>query len=338
MLQSDTILQLYNQLMSITREVSNIKGEVQSLVLSENNDVQILNQKIDSIQIAMDNIAISSSNDAQIQTALNVMSQSYDAISNQIAMVNVIIAVFALLFAIAAIGLGVYVSNKVNSVKKSLKLIESKRHAINETARKVERLNNEIQSDLEGLYARLQDEETLALLRRLDQEPLDIANLAELLFARCLDDKGYPILKSAYIKSWSLEDADDIIGVKADYATMFFQHYTKLMTLDDEIRDKVFEMLTACMESAFQNDIRKSTDGFCDALLTPHVTFDKELILCKYLKSLNESRYSNFAALRTIMEEKLPAELLQAAIARCTADKVYLSLFDIKPPANTQEN
>ena len=85
MLQSDIILQLYNQLMSITREVSNIKGEVQSLVLSENNDVQILNQKIDSIQIAMDNIAISSSNDAQIQTALNVMSQSYDAISNQIA-------------------------------------------------------------------------------------------------------------------------------------------------------------------------------------------------------------------------------------------------------------
>ena len=44
MIHNDTILQLYNQLMSITREVSNIKGDVQSLVLSENNDVQIWNQ------------------------------------------------------------------------------------------------------------------------------------------------------------------------------------------------------------------------------------------------------------------------------------------------------
>lgn len=329
---------MYNQLTFIANELNNMKLEIHARISAESTDIQMLDFKMDSLQTAMDNFAELNSNDAQIQTALNILSQSYDAISNQITMVSVVVAIFALLFAIAAIWVGVYVSYKVNSVKKSLKIVDNKQRAISETARKAERLNNEIQNDIEGLYARLQQEETLALLRRLDQEPLDMANLAQILFARCLDVKGYPILKSAYIKSWSLDGADDNIGnivsVKEDYATMFFQHYTKMMILDDDIRDEVFKMLTTCMDSAFQNDIRKSTEGFCEALLAPHVTFDKELILCTFLKSLNESRYSRYTALREILEDKLPAELLQSAIARCTADKVYLNLFDIKPPAN----
>lgn len=341
MIQNDTLLQDCNQFMFVTREMDNIKEELQSLVLSESTDMQMLNQKIDSIQMAIDNLAISNSNDSQIQTALNIMSQSYDAISNQISMVNVVIAVFALLFAIAAIGLSVYVSRIVNSVQRTLKLIERKQRVVNATARKMEQLNNEIQNDIEGLYARLQKEETLALLRRLDQEPLDLANLAEILFARSMDDAGYPILKSAYIKSWTLEGTEKMFGnitrVREDYATMFFQHYTKMMTLDDDIRDEVFKTLTTCMNSAFKNDIRRSTEGFCEALSEPHVTFDKELVLCNYLKSLNESNYSEFADLRAIFEERLPAELLQAAIARCAAEKGYLRLFDINPPVKTQD-
>lgn len=338
MTQSDTLMHICNQFNSLTGELNNIKSELQVIASTESIDKQIVNQKIDSIQTAIDNLAMANSNDAQIQSALNIMSHSYDAISNQIAMVNVIVAVFALVFAIAAIWLSVYITKKVNNVKKSLDLVERKQRMINVTARKMEHLNNEIQNDIEGLYARLQEEETLALLRRLVEEPLDLANLVEILFARSLDANGYPILKSAYIKSWTLEGTDEMLGnitsVKEDYATLFFQHYTKMMTLDDDIRGKVFKTLTSCMNSAFKNDIRKSTEGFCEALLEPHVTFDKELILCDYLKSLNKSNYSNFTDLREIFEKKLPVELLQSAIARCTADQVYLSLFDINPPAN----
>lgn len=334
MMQNDTLLHICNQFNFLTSELNNIKSEIQEIASTESIDMQMLNHEIDSIQTAIGNLAISNSNDAQMQTAMNIMSQSYDAISNQISMVNVIIACFAFLFAIAAIGLSVYVSYKVSSVKKSLKLIESKRKAINETARKAERLNNEIKNDIEGLYKRLREEETLTLLHRIEEEPMDIINIGSLLLARCLDEKGYPILRSAFMKSWALGDEGkkrfgDVLSVHENFAIMFFQHYMKETVLDEEIRTKVFTDLHTCMNAAFKNDMMKSTEGLCVALSEPYVTFDKELILCDYLKSLNKSRYRNLAALKTIFEEKLPADLLRSAIEKCTADKVYLSLFGI---------
>ena len=339
MMQNDTIQQIYNQLTFITNELNNIKVEIHARVSADSTDIQVLDHKIDSLQTAMGNLAVSNSNDTQIQTALNIMSQSYDAISNQITMVSVVVAIFALLFAIAAIWLSVYVSDKVNSVKKTLKLVERRQHAINETAHKAECLNNEIQNDIEGLYARLREEETLTLLRRIEDEPLDIINIGNLLFARCLDAKGYPILKSAFTKSLALgADAERRHGVNLSvhecFTNMFFQHYMKETIMDEEIRDELFKKLIICMNSAFKSDMIKSTKGLCDALSGQNVTFDKELVLYNYLKTLNGSKYQDLAELKTIFEEKLPQELLQSAIARCTAEKVYLSLFNITPPVN----
>ena len=268
---------------------------------------------------------------------------SNSSISNQISTLNIFIAGFSLIFVIAGIFLGIYISNLEKKVVAIKDNIGEKERKIIELAKTVEETDHKIQSDISGLYSRLQEEESLALLKRLDEEPQDISNLGSLLLARKLKQEWFPILKSAFLKLLQLGEVaneGDFVypSYKEQYLLLFFQHYMKPSMMDDNIREELCPFFSKGIMSAFKRDIITTTLDLCSALSDNTATFDKGYVLTNFLKALNDSKYSDLAELKNIFENNITNQsLLPNAIEKCTQDSIYLSLFGITPPSMTIE-
>lgn len=221
--------------------------------------------------------------------------------------------------------------------------IEEKERLIIELAKQVESTDNKIQSDIRGLYKQLRNEETMALLDRLEEEPQDIGNLIELLYARPIDKDGYSVLKSAYVKLLKNKEENELpesrfSQYKHSYLMLFFQHFMHEALLDNDIREDLRGQFVSGCAHAYKRDIIKSTKDLCYALSESNIPFEKEPLLADYLKAINKSNYSELIELKNIFQDEIRnSALLANAIERCTKDKVYLSLFGITPPADSNK-
>lgn len=284
---------------------------------------QNINEKIDAIKCIVD-----------ISNA---------TIANEINAVNTMLVAFTIVFGIIGVFIGWYISFLQKKVTKMSDNIAEKEQKIISLANTVEETDKKIHGDIRGLYAELRNEETMTFLHRLEEEPQDIANLSELLLARTLSSEGFSILRKAYLKLKSLGpeiyDKESLLEFsdKQKYIIMFFQHYLREAILDDDIRPDITKELKHSMTCAFKRDIIKSTEDFCMALSVNEVHFDKVSLLIDYLKALNQSKYSNLVELQQIFQERLKPDLLTDAIDKCTTDKVYLELFGVCAPNETQE-
>jgi hypothetical protein len=272
-----------------------------------------------------------------IDAVRRIVDVSNSTIANEISAVNTMLVAFTIVFGIVGVLLGIYISWLQRKVSKMSDNIEEKEQKIILLAKTVEDTDNKIQSDISGLYAKLRKEETLTLLHRLEEEPEDITNLADLLLARPLDDDGFPILKKAFEKLMAihLEVGKDVLvdsSLETRYVLLFFQHYLFQSILDDKLRTEVVKGLDSCMNCAFKHDIIKSTKDFCRALSNDDATFEKKQLLIDYLKALNQSKYKDLEELKDIFQEYLDKDLLVDAIDKCTTDKVYLCLFGVENP------
>lgn len=272
-----------------------------------------------------------------IDAVRRIVDVSNSTIANEISAVNTMLVAFTIVFGIVGVLLGVYISWLQRKVSKMSKNIEEKEKKIISLARTVEETDKKIHSDIGGLYVQLRKEETIALLRRLEEEPLDISNLSEILLARSLDIENFPILKKAYIKLNSLgEIADEIPGLgpsyRKRYLLLFFQNFLFSAILDEDLRDVVKNDFDLALECAFERDVIKSTKDFCQALSVSNTSFDKVTLLVDYLKALNQSKYSKLEELKNIFQEKVNKDILVEAIDRCTRDEVYLGLFGVEAP------
>ena len=272
-----------------------------------------------------------------IDAVRRIVDVSNSTIANEISAVNTMLVAFTIVFGIVGVLLGIYISWLQRKVSKMSDNIEEKEQKIILLAKTVEDTDNKIQSDISGLYAKLRKEETLTLLHRLEEEPEDISNLADLLLACPLDDNGFPILKKAFEKLMAihLEVGKDVLvdsSLETRYVLLFFQHYLFQSILDDKLRTEVVKDLDSCMNCAFKHDIIKSTKDFCRALSNEDATFEKTQLLIDYLKALNQSKYKDLEELKDIFQEYLDKDLLVDAIDKCTTDKVYLDLFGVENP------
>lgn len=280
---------------------------------------------------------------SDLDAVKNIIEASNSSIGNQISMLNVFVSGFSLLFVIAGVFLGMYISRLEKRVVKIKDDIERKETTVKMLAETVEETDKKIQSDIGGLYVKLREEESLALLKRLDDEPQDITNIASLLLARQLRPDGFLILKTAFLKLLQLGDVaneGDFVypSYKEQYLLLFFQHYMKFSMMDDNIREELCPFFSKGIRAAFKRDIINTTVDLCYALSDNSATFDKGTILVDYLKAINSSKYSDLAELKYILENNISNQnLLPNAIEKCTQDNVYLTLFGITPPAPTEE-
>jgi hypothetical protein len=266
----------------------------------------------------------------------SIVDVSNDSISNEIDAVNTLLVVFSIVFALVGVVLGVYISFLHNKVIKIKESIDDKEQTIIRIAKTVEETDSKITNDLRGLYEKLQKEETLSLLRRLDEEPQDISNLIQPLLARSLEEDGFAILKQAFLKlkSMDLEDYDYSSKVSS-FTLLFFQHYLYQSLLSDELRDDVISNINQSVQCAFKRDIIKSTKDMCKAISIDSAPFNKIDILVSYLKAINDSRFKDSVELKNILLENLNSNLRVEAIDRCTTDKCYLSMFGVYEPVDT---
>lgn len=272
-----------------------------------------------------------------LETINHIVTVSNDTISNQIAAVNTLLVVFSIILALIGAGLGFYITKLHNKVLRIKSSIDEKEQTIIALAKTVEETDRKIQSDLSGLYKQLQKEESLSLLCRLEEEPLDITNLSQLLLARELEEDGFIVLKKAFLKLSELDNKKNIYyDEKRKYCLLFFQHYLYNTVLDNDLRDDVVSCFKHCINCAFKRDIIKSTNDLCKAISTNGAPFDKVKILVSYLKALNNTEFDDLVELKNIFQENLNKDLLVDAIDKCRINKEYLNLFGVKPPIDSE--
>ncbi len=274
-----------------------------------------------------------------IEAVKQIVDISNSTIANEISAVNTLLVAFTIIFGLVGIGLGIYITWLQKKISKMNDSIEKKEQNIMLLTQKVEDTNNKIQSDINGLYKQLREEETTTLLKRLEEEPQDINNIMGLLLARSIGIEGYLPLKTAYLNLLKIRvelKEEDFFSYKISYLILFFQHFLYLSMLDDDIREDLREEFEKICWCAFKRDIIKSTKEFCLVLSKSDVPFEKEPILVDYLKAINQSKFRELVELKNIFQDEIKNQsLLVEAIDKCTTDKVYLSLFGIETPDQT---
>lgn len=233
--------------------------------------------------------------------------------------------------------LGWYVSHLRNKVKMMSTDVEKKAKTISELATSVENTEKMIHKDLHGLYLKLRKEETMELLRRLEEEPLDIHNLSTQLLSREIDDKGYEILRNAYRKLEITGQADKVVGFSSSYRgaflLLFFQHFMFHAIQDNELRPHLSSFFRTGFSCAFQRDILKTTRDLCRAMTDDSCKFNREEVLVQYLKAMQDSQYKTLGLLKDILEDEFKkTSVLVDSIEKCREEGVYLEMFGVSSP------
>lgn len=304
-----------------------------------------LQSKVDLLQAKLDAL------EGKTEFLTNVVETANDGVSNQLSAANNLLAIVGVIITIAAIWLGVQIEKKwhkmqsmaatVDEKKKTVtelaKVVDEKKEKVDIIAKATEDLDQKIHSDLSALYKDLRNEETNALLDRLVLEPTDVSNLNVVLMSREINEEGYKKLKKAFLKLKEDQERQEINPLGHDYfgefVVLFFQHFFYQAIMDDDISSDFESRYDMIFSRANKRDMIKSTTDLCKALSDKDATFEKEGILVSYLKSLHFSQYNNLLELKNIFKQSItPQILLQSAIDRCTADHVYLTLFDITSP------
>lgn len=142
-----------------------------------------------------------------VEAQKEIISQEQSAIENSMGAVNTLLAVFSLIITIGGIFLGWFINRKEKNVQALLKQVETKKEEVekleestSKTKDEIVKLNDNINNDIEGLYDRLKEAETISLFKRLVNVPLDIANVSTLLLARDIDVSNFKYLLAAYRK------------------------------------------------------------------------------------------------------------------------------------------
>lgn len=185
-----------------------LRVKVDSLSSSINrSDTKIENveKSIDGLTRQVENLSY------LVETQKEIIGQEQSAIENSLNGTTLRIDIFAIVLAVAGIILGVYISRKEKSMKELLAQVEKLEERTSKTKDEIVELNDNINSDIEGLYDRLKKEETASLFRRLVEVPWDISNIGTLLLARKVDISNFKYLTLAY-RNLKNSGTDEQIG------------------------------------------------------------------------------------------------------------------------------
>lgn len=227
----------------------------------------------------------------------NLNEQTLNSISSQLSAASYNITIFGILFTIAAILLGIYVTY---IERKIVKLREENKSLLDQTIKNKEEvvtINNLIQSDILGLYEKIKREETVHLLNRLLTVPEDISNLLELLLSRELERDDFQILKKAYMKIKNSPPEPKVffsenLSYEDSYKLLFFQHFLDLAIKDKDIAEDLIDFYSTAINCAFENDIIKSTSDFINTIIKLGYQSKAEDI-SSFMKALSLSKHQN---------------------------------------------
>ncbi len=230
------------------------------------------------------------------QVQLNELT--LNSISNQISASSFNLTIFAFLFGILAIGLGIYITWVERKIIRIREENESLLKQTTQTKNEVVAINELIQKDIYGLFIKIKREETVHILKRLTNIPKDICNVSNELLSRELLKEDFEILKKAYLK------LDDEGKYKQDYKLVFFQHFLDLVVKDKEIGPEIIDYYPVSIRCSFDNDIIKSTEDFMKAIIDLGFK-NRELEINSFIKGLSLSQHKNLSKVYEIIFDSL---------------------------------
>lgn len=246
----------------------------------------------DSLSIASMHDQIENIN-TQLSDLHNLISHSNDAIANEIAAGDRFLTYVGLILGFVGILLGFYITWCYQKVRKMKISIERKERDVKDLSNKVEKINEQIQNDISGLYEKLRKEESKSLLNRLIKVPEDIDNIVDLLLARELLPEDFSLLKQAF-ENLPKDNEDNV----KKYLLLFFQHFAGQSIKYNDLRNRFVADFALLVSVAFKNDIEKSTK---DIVLSLEEAKDeiKIQVLTPYCKALKKSKYKDMDILFT---------------------------------------
>ena len=199
-------------------------------------------------------------NKLDYQQKLN--EQTYTSISNQLDAASYNLTLFGILFAMAAIAIGVYVTKiertvvRIGVVNKELLV---KNQKIKED---VEAVNNLIKNNIHNLYLQIKREETDYILDRLIKVPKEIKNVGYTLLSRELQPEDFSKFRKAYI-NLEKNDSND----KFYYNQIFNRHFLAQMLKDEMLRKEFSGYIGYNIHYSLENEIMKCTADFANVLV-----------------------------------------------------------------------
>ena len=274
---------------------SNSQNSIDSVLIQQNQlKIEKLNQNFNELQKKYD-------------YQIKVNDQTLNSISNQIGATSFNLSIFAFLFGILAIGLGVYVT----WVERKIIRIKYENESLLKETRKnkeeVVAINDLIQKDIYGLFLKIKREETIHILNRLVKIPEDVVNFTDQLISRELEEEDFTLIKKAYLKlNPKSRDIDVGFGMsfKQKYHLLFFQHFLDQSVKDEEIGLELIDSYFIGIDCSFENDIVKSTEDFMKAIIDlGFQKRDKEIN--NFIKGLSMSQHKEFSKVYEIIYNSL---------------------------------
>lgn len=227
-----------------------------------------------------------------IEVSNGSINNSLTATSNFLTVVSIILSILA-----AALALYVtYLERKMRSLKDAV--VEMNK-TVSEKEGEVKKLVEEINSNIDGLFMRIQREDTKAALKRLEEVPEDIDNLIHSLLTRVLLPEDYDSLKKAFIKlqkrgtlvdQQTVVQADfEITNTSQAYLAVIFQHFAGKAVEDADIREHIMGFFKDGLDMAFDNDVRKNIEDLGEALSRKDADYDRKAVLKAFQSALAQS-------------------------------------------------
>ncbi len=200
------------------------------------------------------------------EQTINSVSVQLNAASNNLTL-------FGILFAIAAIGLGFYVTRierKIVKIGEENKELLAKSQKIKED---VDAVNQLIQSDIHKLYTQIKREETDFILDRLVKAPKEINEVWYTLLSRELMPENFSKLRQAYM-NWDRKDSN----YKHNYVKIFIRHFLAQTLIDEQLRKDFSYYIGHNIYYGLENDVFKCTSDLAIVLVNEGIVeFQKEI-------------------------------------------------------------
>lgn len=250
-------------------------------IKSQSQQITSLNERLNLLNEKFDN------NKENYKTLYEGAKDQNDQLSNQITFAGWILALFALLFSIGSIFLVNFIGDRFEKIKEIKKVVEDTKSYIDE--------HNE------QLYIKLKRSETKDLLKRLNEVPEDISNVAGLLLSRELLSEDFFLLKKSY------QNVMGNLYPESLYMTLFMQHFPYQTICDLDLCDNLLKHINAMtINNMFERDVHSFFDGILNHFGKVDVKQEQNKIFIKKIFiSYFNSKYKDHQEIKDIIIKML---------------------------------
>lgn len=213
-----------------------------------------------------------------------------NSVNTSISGASYALMIFGIIVTFLGVGLGIYIARQVSNVTQIAK--QSKTVLVNhlKIRDEVRSLDEDIKNNMSKLYNDLKEEETRALIKRLNEVPEDIGNLFPILASREIQKEFFPQIKKAFQALSGSATGDER---KYSYLGLFFQHFAGLAIFDDDLHDKMESNYLNLMQFSFENDIMNTSEDFVKVIIKEGDILDFTEKIKKYFIAMQQSKFKN---------------------------------------------